>query len=559
MAEYSYGDPNAPPPAPDPREAIQEVLRAIRRNTVRVVFAVLVALMIGYALTLIWPDKYMSETKFVLRESRIVSATMADDLRDIPLPRKLATLEGELQSRKRIAAVMGELQWVEWLETGSSEAQRRELVLKIKRNLGVQMETDNVGGTHITLQFQWLRPHKAAQFVNHLRDHWITLTLDNHRRQIEDHKERLEAVVAERQDTYQAALRARQKFEQEHDVPSLLTLEVNNTIKGELMVKIPEAKAQLDSAISRVERLEGELSSIEPEIELPVPPKSPEHAQALAALAQARAEFSAKQRDYTPRNPVYIKAESAVKEAEAKLEALGIDENTPLNLTKLQTNPAYFDKVQEWELAREEEVKWRAQVSRLEEELDAVQARLDKLPLVNSRMQELDDAVGQASKLLEDANLEAQPIRDQVAQLRRQVQTNADAGEFSTGPFEVLETGVEPETPVLPIGALIMAFALVAGLVLGVAGPILGEFTRSSFGSVKEVSRNLGVPVLGAVDLILTTRDTRARLVQRALTMTTMALVLLAMGTALYIYTNLPEVLPASLHNFVRDLRLALT
>ena len=36
-------------------------------------------------------------------------------------------------------------------------------------------------------------------------------------------------------------------------------------------------------------------------------------------------------------------------------------------------------------------------------------------------------------------------------------------------------------------------------------------------------------------------------------------LVLLAMGTALYVYTNLPEVLPASLHNFVRDLRLTLT
>ena len=70
------------------------------------------------------------------------------------------------------------------------------------------------------------------------------------------------------------------------------------------------------------------------------------------------------------------------------------------------------------------------------------------------------------------------------------------------------------------------------GIALGVIPPVLKELTRSSYGSVKEVSRSLGVPVLGAVDLILTRRDVRARLVQQALTMTTMLLVLMALATS---------------------------
>ena len=166
----------------------------------------------------------------------------------------------------------------------------------------------------------------------------------------------------------------------------------------------------------------------------------------------------------------------------------------------------------------------------------------------------------QTNTLLQDAKLEVQPWRDQVAQLRAMnFERTDDFGLGNIGPFEILEPGVEPDKSVLPIGAIIMAFALIAGLTLGVAGPILGELTRSSYGSVKEVSRNLGVPVLGAVDLILTTRDHRARLVQQALSVSTMVLVLAAMGTALYIYTNLPDVLPASVKQFVRDMKIALT
>lgn len=558
MAEYPYNDPNVAAPPPDPREAIQEVLRAIKRNMVRVTFTVLVSLMVGYALSLVWPSKFESGTEFVLNQARFVSEIEAKELKEIPLPKKLQTLENELKSRKRIDTVMAELQWVEWLETAGKEARRKDLRDKVKDNLFVAMEVDARGLHHITIKFRWTRPSKAAQFVNALRDHWITLTLDGHRNSVEDQKERLESIVAEREANYQGALSARQKFQQENSVPSLLTPEVNNQLKAEMLTKLTEAKVELDASINVVERLEGELAALEPQIPLPPQPKSPEHAAAMAAYSVAEAAFKEAQEKYTDRNPTYQKFERAFQQAEAALNKLG--PIASLNQAEMQTNPKYYAKAQEWEIARDAEKKFRAQVTRYEEELDAIQERLDAWPMVAQEMQRLDDDVKVAEDLVTAAKLEVQPWRDEVAQLRSMTFERADEfGLGNIGPFEILESGVEPDKSVLPIGAIIMAFALIAGLTLGVAGPILGELTRSSYGSVKEVSRNLGVPVLGAVDLILTTRDQRARLVQQALSVSTMVLVLAAMGTALYIYTNLPDVLPASVKQFVRDMKIALT
>ena len=62
----------------------------------------------------------------------------------------------------------------------------------------------------------------------------------------------------------------------------------------------------------------------------------------------------------------------------------------------------------------------------------------------------------------------------------------------------------------LPVPATGRYRVLVGGIGLGLSGPVLTEVTRSSFGSVKEVSRTLGVPVLGAVDLILDDEARRA-------------------------------------------------
>ncbi|MED5331063.1 MAG: hypothetical protein VX916_07195 [Planctomycetota bacterium] len=551
-------DPN--PAAPDPREAFQDLVRAVRRNVLRVAFTAMVCAIFGAAVAMTWPDKYESSTQFVLREWHIVDdSAILGDLQDISLPRKLKTLENELRSRKRIDMVLNELQWVEWLETAGKPSRRRELALKIADNLSVEMDADVTGAHNITLGFTWTSPNKAADFVNRLRDIWIELTLQTYRKRLEDQKERAEAIVLERDQTYRAGLESLQKFERDFDVASLMTADVNNDLRAQWMIDLNSAKAGHDAAVNNLQRLETELATMEREITRPVPPANPEQAAALAVLQQMQAALEQVQVAYASKHARYQKAAKDVETARANLEALG---GEPEERFETITNPKYYEKAQEYLAFQAEEMEARVLVESLEDELVVVEDRLSRLPMIMLEQARLQHEVEVAEQLLSVSREEIQPLRERVAQLRAANLLNSSMGEttlMASGPFEILDLGVPAEDPVVPMKAVIMSVALLIGLGLGAIGPILSEVTRVSFGSAKEVGRQLGVPVLGAVDMILTVRDTRARTVQQALTIATMCLVLVVLGTALYIYAYKQHILPQELRRVLRDLSMALT
>ncbi len=541
----------------DPKEAIQEVLRAIKRNTVRVIFTALIFTMIGMFLAMIWPSKYESSTQFVLRDWQIVDSNLLGDLDDISVVNKLRTLQLELRSRKRIEMVMNELQWVEWLETQQHPGRRRDLATKIGDNLKVAMDQDATGAYNITLAFQWTSPRKAADFVNRLRDIYIELTIETHRRRLEEAKERGEAIELEREVAFRDSLTTLQKFERENDVPSLLNNEVNTEMKAELMLKLSDTKAAQQSAVQNLDRLRAELDTIDRTVMIEKPPEDPEHAAKLAIYEAAKTVFEEVDQDYFPKHPKHVKASKALAEAKSKLDEFG---GPPETLVEEITNQAYFVKAQELEALSLEEGRQRALVESLESELAQVDDRMRKLPMVSGELERLKHEVKVAQELLAQAKLEVAPLREQVRQLRERalMSSGADAEVVSTGPFEILDNGLEPENPVLPINGIILAVSVILGIGIGAMGPILREMTRSSFGTAKEVSRSLGVPVLGAVDVILTTRDTRARAVQQALTIATMMLVLMAIGTALYILRFHPNIVPPGLHRTLREVTMAL-
>jgi capsular polysaccharide biosynthesis protein len=547
----------------DPREALAEALRAIRRNWVRVAFTTAVFVMLGLFLTMLWPNKYESSTTFALREWQVVTdSVLIEELQDIPIPKKIKALENELRSRKRVDKVMNELQWPEWLDTAGKEADRRDLAAKLAKNLDVEIISDLTGTQNVSITFQWTSARKAADFVNRLRDSWIQLTLEGYKKSLEDRVDRMEAVLKDRQDDYQAALTARRTYEQENRIPSLLSPEVNNEIKGEQILKQQEARAELETIQGVIAKLTDQLQLIPREVEAPVPPATKEEAEAQVKLLAAEEALALAKDPITGYTELHWKRSRAQKDYDAAVAAL-IEAGGTVGpeRTQLQTNPDYYDVAKQLEAAEGKEDEVLAVLSSIEQTIGDAQGNLNRLPQVTQDLADLDANVLVAQDLYAITLAEIQPLREKTLQFRA-ANFGVDSRGFelvSSGPFEILEMGVEPERPVLPISAIIMAVALVVGLGAGALGPVLAEVTRSSFGTVKEVSRSLGVPVLGAVDLILTQHDIRARRVQRALTFATMALVLLALGAGLYIYQAHPEEIPAGLRRALRDVRMALT
>lgn len=543
---------------PDTREMIQKVVGAIRRNLVRVVFTTLLFVMLGAALSMIWPEKYESETHFNMNESKLVlDAALSDDLEEIPLARKMGAMRAQLQSLKRITAVMDELQWEEWLETGRNPARRRALHRKVKDNLDIQLENDVSGAITATFSFQWTSPRQAAAFVNRARDHFIKLVQDNSRQVAESKLDREQRNLLDLEAEHRAALEAIRTYEQENDRASLMEPEINNSLKADLLVKLSEVEAKREATVTEVGRLEAELATIARTIQEIVPPENEEQATALLAMQQAQTAFDEVAATYTPQHYKYVSAERKLDAAKAKLEEVG---GSPEIEYRQAPNPAYVAKLTELDVTKALLNEYTAAATNFRAEIDELESNLRRLPRVMADLARLEAEEESAREILGRAKLAIQPLRERVKALRNAGSNTAAEGTVLGGrTFEILEEGIEPETPVLPIGAIIMAVSLLLGIGLGLTGPVLKEMTRSSFGSVKEVSRSLGVPVLGAVDLILTARDVRARTVQSWLTISAMVLVLLALATFLYLYSTNPAVLPSGVGRAVRDLQLALT
>ena len=574
MPEYtdSFGQPA------DARETIQEILRAIRRNTVRVVFTTLVCLMVGYGITLIWPSKFESTTKFQMRDPSMVIGAVAvvtrEDLNGLSESKKVDALRSELRSRKRVEDVMNVLQWPEWLETAGKESDRRNLVKKFGENLNVEMARDATGVYMVEQSFKWTSPRKAADFVNRLRDSWIQLTMEGFKQKLEDDSDTQEALLRQARDELLAAQNDLISYSKENGADQLMSAEAYHSQMVEYQLAEMHDKAELESKLNEVRRLSDDLAAIPPELEITptvVPPASlfaPDSAEAKAwfKLQAAKASVDELSAKYLPSHPTMKSKQRAYEEALKAAQSLGVSggltaapADPPPGKEKVK-NPDYVAKAELLQAARDRQFELEQALKANAASQSDVRSALERLPSVNVELGRRGKEIEIKQEQVATQETEMAPLRQRLNRMRQQSFGSDTTGlQAGVGPFDILETGVEAEYPVLPIGAIIMALSLVLGVALGVSGPILAEMTRSSFGTVKEVSRTLGVPVLGAVDLILTARDVRARLAQRVLTYATMVLVLASLATALYIYRTHEYVLPSALLRTIRDVKMALT
>jgi hypothetical protein len=78
--------------------------------------------------------------------------------------------------------------------------------------------------------------------------------------------------------------------------------------------------------------------------------------------------------------------------------------------------------------------------------------------------------------------------------------------------FTIVESAKEPEHPVSPNRPLILIAGLALGLLTGLGLLVLREASDSSFHTVVDLQRTLGIPVLAAVPLIELPADRARRL-----------------------------------------------
>jgi uncharacterized protein involved in exopolysaccharide biosynthesis len=129
-------------------------------------------------------------------------------------------------------------------------------------------------------------------------------------------------------------------------------------------------------------------------------------------------------------------------------------------------------------------------------------------------------------------------IYNQFANAARTTQISQDAANTDLGATVFLiEAASKPLAPVRPDKIKILALAFMLGLMIGAGGLLLTEFTDSSFRSVDDVEKILGLKVLGTVPRFEKTRWVHDAARKRAVIWTSTVVVLVALSiSAFYFY-----------------------
>jgi hypothetical protein len=125
-------------------------------------------------------------------------------------------------------------------------------------------------------------------------------------------------------------------------------------------------------------------------------------------------------------------------------------------------------------------------------------------------------------------------------------------------PFELTEEVSRPNKPTEPNPWMIIVFATVAGLAVGIGSVVVMEFSKNCFRSVGDISRVLAVPVLGNINTIVTQREVRLRSMRRLLVGVSSMLFIGSVAFTTWAWSAQPQLLSAGLRDTIEEVRAKL-
>jgi uncharacterized protein involved in exopolysaccharide biosynthesis len=263
--------------------------------------------------------------------------------------------------------------------------------------------------------------------------------------------------------------------------------------------------------------------------------------------------------------------EAEKEELEEKLANL-----RPSNSTYRRLKPQLDDVVRELQELKALEPESVVRIDeeenprRGEYELD-VRAKEDKVGLLRDQREELQARIAaleqetkartQHHKHLEDLLNQVNEARIATNETRREWQARDKSLQMldsSPTPWRISQPPVPVMAGAQPNPWMISAASVVGGVALGIGLAFFSEFARSSYRSVGELAAVMSVPVLGAIDTIVTRRERRRLQLVRAMAGLSTAMIVGTIGWITYLWYSAPDRLPFELQDAIERLRTAL-
>lgn len=532
-----------------------EVLAVVKRRIFQVVLPAILGVAIGGAVGVLLPREYEVSTQVELREVVLPIGGFGGSSQAIR--RDITSARFHVKSLERIRRVIEKLEWQDF--TPLTAAEKYEYLKRVAAAVQVTVVggAKNMGSSFIFITYTDSDGQRAEHFLNRLRDSYTGEVVERFRNTARDARDTLQNQLSIAHQAYIDKQRQSTELKKRYGLsPTQQTAGFGPRDEDPVFTRLATARAELAAVIHQLTAAKTQKKTLEERYN-DAPREVPE--QSLTGglgydtlLVQIRADIETWKRAQDGLRPEHSRYQQAESEIQKLLDRQrGIedrafsqgDDDVRMVLNPLRTDLA--QRIDDLEL----KIKTlEAERRGLEDEIAGLALQSAELTDVYREAAQLDGEVANARK----AHDTARALYDrQKAFVEFIAQPHAN-------PFTVAEVARALTEPSSPAGSLMMFAGLVLGLVIGVGSAMAAEFGRSAFRSATDLSRALAVPVLGAVNSIVTRREARAMMARRAMVVSSTLILAGVIFWVTWAYEEQPRLLGPQLTHFIDGLRMEL-
>ena len=540
---------------------LTDLLRALHKRRWQVAVPTLLVGTIGSALAVIWPKRFELITRIEISDMRVEQDFILKNPQETGARREAPSANEHVKNYVRIKEIVerNPRLWPEYVNA-SSTLEREQFLnnLKDKDLWAVSNDKARSGTIFVDVHYMDVDKDRGVKFLDELTKAWLDDVYDQGRENIHKEREELRLLVDEKQ-------RALQKVEDSYyEQCKALGVDPLDVLGGDTRLKLDtedwtfKTQASTRTALAQTET---QLSTAETELQLAedrfrAEPDTEELLEPVAGvdradmIREAENKLEELRKDFARFRPGYSqydRKKAEIDELEGKIQALLEDERPEASKARSAPNP----RKKEYQLAVRDKEDL---VARLKSDRDYLQESLAALEEEgrqrNVRMRELET--------LRNDREQAQVIFNEK---RRELSNKEQAlrmYDASPKPWRVAQPPVPATTAPQPNGLLIAFASFVGGFALGMGLAVLSEFARSSYRTVADLASVMTVPVLGAVETIVTRREKRRRQASRAVAGLSTAVIVGSIGWITWMWYSAPERLPLEVQQAIEGLQKAL-
>lgn len=527
---------------------LQELLGILRKRIWQIILPTAFVLSLGIAAAVFVPYKYTVKTQFELRPVLLNSFEGVAPDKVTSFNRSFANAQLQITHPERVRRVLEAQDWEDYETLGRLE--QIEYQRRILRNIWVKVTPppkNPDASTFLQISYTDTSPQRAEQFCNALRDTYVEEVVERYRTDARDELAKLNEIKADKRNLLDDATKRLSELQQEHGLTLTGGDRQDSKEAAYLAAQADQDRTvrELEAALARKEQLEEQYLQEPEEIRLEESDAGPDVAQALQQIDREIIQMRSEQEPYRPPHSHYQRLEAEIAQKQREREKIQALQQQTVKRFRFVPNPRRLDLQQSIDQEALKIETLRAQRERNDRLIEARRAEFQERAEVMRELAAARDAVDRH--------------REQFSDIDRLVNRQINFVRLIDGhegnPFELVEPGHPPSKPTSPNPVVLITVSALLGLGIGVGSALLAEYSKSCYRSVYDIARSMTVPVLGAVNTIVTRAEAR-RILLRKVVIVSSCLVLI--GAILFVtlaWRDRPDLLGPELREIIDDIR----